>query len=356
MKNALKMLIIVVVFSLFTIPASASDADKYLDEFGGILPDGYSGIVEDSGSLTEAVGLRAILSELGAAIEGRRGEIASFFLLSLGCAVLVSAASLFDGALMRCGASGVGMICSLALFASMIPLFSETRAALESMSSFFSSSLPILLALTAASGGATTASVGAVGMNITLALLGSIGGGVFIAVSSLSFALCLISSLGGEGISSLVRGLKSFFTWTLGIVTAVLTGTLALQTVISSAADSMAMRTAKYMASGMIPVVGGTVSGALSTLLSGLEYAGSVIGIGSVLVIVTIALAPLAVLLLYRLALSLSIGLLEFVGASVKEPFSAFRYSLDTLIATYCISVIIYVFEIILFLKGGVQA
>ena len=81
-----------------------------------------------------------------------------------------------------------------------------------------------------------------------------------------------------------------------------------------------------------------------------------IILIGSVLVIVTIALAPLAVLLLYRLALSLSIGLLEFVGASVKEPFSAFRYSLDTLIATYCISVIIYVFEIILFLKGGVQA
>jgi len=357
MKNVVKILIIVVIISLFSVPAAASEADKYLEEFGGILPDGCSDAADSPEKLSEAVGLRALLSELGAALEGRRGEIFAFFLLSLGCAVLVAVASFSDGAITKHSARGVGIICTLTLFTSLFFLFSETKGALGEMSTFFSASLPILLTVTAASGGAATATVGAVGMNITLALVGSVGSSVFALVAALSFAFSLISSLGGEGISSIVRGLKSFFTWALGITTALLMGTLALQTVISSASDSMAMRTAKYMASGMIPVVGGTVSGALSTLLSGLEYAGSVIGIGSVLVIVSIALAPLAVLLLYRFALSLSVSLLEFMGVgSGKEPFCAFRYSLDTLIAAYCISAMVYIFEIILFLKGGVRA
>jgi hypothetical protein len=60
-------------------------------------------------------------------------------------------------------------------------------------------------------------------------------------------------------------------------------------------------------------------------------------------------------LLLYRLALSLSIILADFTGAkSVGGVFSSFRFSLDMLIAVYAISALVFVFEILLFIKMGV--
>ena len=123
---------------------------------------------------------------------------------------------------------------------------------------------------------------------------------------------------------------------------------------IASSADSAAMRAAKYTA-GLIPVVGGTVSGALSTLAAGLSYAKGIIGIGAIAVILGMALSPLILLLLYRLALSISLTLSELLGAAVMaKALSAFRFSLDSLIAVYALSAVIYIFEILLFVKIGV--
>ena len=354
MTKVLKIITIVVIFAAFSIPSLASEGEEYLDRFSEILPEGYEGLADGGEELTDAVGFDAVLSEIGAALSDRRGEIAAFFLLLLGSAVLVSLASVFEGPLAKYTAAGVGAICSVTVFMRLYSVFYETVGALEKMSAFFSAAVPIVLAVTAASGGAATAAVGGVGMSVTLSILGGVGGAVFGAVAGFSFALALFSSLGGEGLASVSRGVRSFFTWALGIVTAILAGTLALQTVIASARDSIAMRTARYMATGIIPVVGGVVSGSLGTLLSGLSYVKSIIGVGAVAVIVSTAIAPLLTLLLYRLALSSSVVLLDFMGVGGgREPFVSFRSALDSLIVGYSLSALIYIYELILFVRGG---
>ena len=109
------------------------------------------------------------------------------------------------------------------------------------------------------------------------------------------------------------------------------------------------------MASGLIPVVGSTVSGALSTLAAGISYSKGVIGAGAIFVIISIVLAPLVSLLAYRFALSLASMLAEMLGAcAASRIFTAFRFSLDSLTAVYALSSIIYILEIILFAKAGV--
>ncbi len=355
MKKALKLSIIVVVISLFSICAQANETDKHLQDFEEVLPEELRGISEDTEELISLVGIESLLSELGDALLGRRGEIISFFLLLIGCAAILSAASLCSGKLSKLCSAGVGILCSVLIFERLGAVFDETSAALLEINRFFSALIPVMSAVTVAGGGTSTAAVGAVGMNFTLSLVGGLGGALLTAVAGFGFAMGMLSSFGHEGISSVVRGVRNFFMWLLGIATALIMGTLSLQTVVSSAADSAAMRTAKYAASGMIPVVGGAVSGALSTLASGLSYVKGVIGAGAVWVIISILLAPLSVLLLYRLALSLTVSFAEFVGsAAVREPFSAFRASLDSLIAVYSLSMLLYIFEIILFVKSGV--
>ena len=71
--------------------------------------------------------------------------------------------------------------------------------------------------------------------------------------------------------------------------------------------------------------------------------------------IVASAVGPLAVLLLYRLSFTVGLKLCESFSASRSASvLKAFASSLDALIAVYSLAVIIYVFEIILFIKSGV--
>jgi stage III sporulation protein AE len=115
------------------------------------------------------------------------------------------------------------------------------------------------------------------------------------------------------------------------------------------------MSAAKYAASGMIPVVGSTVAGALSTLASGLSYAKGIIGVGAIVVIVGIIISPLVLLLLHRLALSLALILADFLGVSgASRIFGAFRASFDSLIAVYALCSVLYIFNAVLFMKSGV--
>jgi hypothetical protein len=164
-----------------------------------------------------------------------------------------------------------------------------------------------------------------------------------------------ITAFGNSGVEAVGRGVRNLFMWLVGITTALITGTLALQTLIDTASDSTAMRAARYAASGMIPVVGSTVSGALSTLAAGLTYAKSFIGVGAILVIVTFALSPLIMLLLYRFALSAVIIFSDFVGiGGGAKIFGAYRFVIDSVVTLYALSALVYVLEIILFIKCGV--
>jgi stage III sporulation protein AE len=125
---------------------------------------------------------------------------------------------------------------------------------------------------------------------------------------------------------------------------------------IASASDTAYLRAAKYAASGMIPIVGGTVSSALATLAGGLSYVKSAVGVSAALVIVLTAISPMVALLLYRLAFSFCLSILEFMGSSGGvRVFSAFRTAFDTLISVYAVSAVVYITEIVIFLKCGVE-
>ena len=112
------------------------------------------------------------------------------------------------------------------------------------------------------------------------------------------------------------------------------------------------MRAAKHLAQTALPVVGGTVSASLSTLWSGLSLTKGVIGIGGITVIIGMFLGPLISLLIYRFALGIFSVPASFL--SVSSPLSRVSECLDLLIGVYSTSAVIYIFEIVLFINGGV--
>ena len=355
MKIFCKLLIIVVIFTAFCLPISAKEAEDYISDFEEIIPDEMKESLAAE-ELSTLVGFEAILSELACAFDERRGEIFSFLLLLLGGVVLCAASSMLEGELSSACEAGCGAIISLLVFSRLGKIFAEVSEGLSALSAFFTAFVPIAVGTTAASGGVSTALVQNSGMNITLWLLSTVGNPFFTSVVGFGLAASLLCGFGDDGALSIARGVKSFFVFCVGTVSAILGATLSLQTVISSAADGAAMRAARYAATGFIPVVGAAVSGALSTLVSGLTYAKSIIGAGGIAVILITSLSPLLMLLLYRLAIFTASFFAEQCGrGAAVRIISAARFSLDSMIALYTTSALVYIIEIVMFMKGGVS-
>jgi len=351
MKKAVVLLIIVVILPVFTLSASADDGvDGYISDFENLLPEGFEGVSEDTDGLIERADIRSLFTEIISVIADGGGEVMSFFLRLLGSCILLCAAGLVQERFARQTEAAVGIICSLLVFDSLGSLFVTVEQALGQISDFFSALIPLVVGITALGGSTATAGVQASGMYTALSVVGNVGTRLFLGISAFGLAMGLLSALGNEGISSVSKGVKELFTKITGIFTALLTAAYSLQTIISSAADSAAMRATKYAASGLIPIVGTTVAGAISTLAAGLSYAKGVIGGGGIIVIIYMALAPLTLMLLYRLALSVVMIFASFTrsGGAVKI-FTSYRFALDMTITVYSLSALVYLFLIIVF-------
>ena len=353
MKKVVLLLTIIVILPLFTVVSHAEgEAEQYISDFEKLLPEGYGGL-GNAEEITKLSSVKALFSEIFSAISGQAGRVGRFFMLLIGCIALSALCRGVSERLVEAVSLSVGIISSLLIFGYIKPLFDEISASLSSIIGFFTSLIPLTAAVTALGGGTTGASLQASAMYSTVAVGQLLFEKIFMIVCSLGLSMSLISAFGGAT-DSVVKGIRNIFGWISGICTAIIAAAFSLQTMIASSADSAAMRAAKYTA-GLIPMVGGTVSGALSTLAAGLSYAKSIIGVGAIVVIISMALSPLILLLLYRLAFSASITMSELVGASaISKTLGAFRFSLDSLIAVYALSAIIYVFEILLFIKIGV--
>jgi hypothetical protein len=240
------------------------------------------------------------------------------------------------------------------IFYPLSELYSGVSVAIQEISNFFAGLIPITAGVTAMGGGSAAAVAQSGAMYMTVGAVSKFGVELFAPIIALGFALSLLSAFGNAEISTVCKGVRGIFFWLLGISCALITGSFSLQSIVASAQDSVTIRAAKHMASGIIPVVGSTVSGALSTLASGVSYAKGVIGVGAIIAILSVVLSPLVLLLCYRLAFSAAIAVSDFVGKTAGKILSAYRFSLDMLIALYSLTSVIYIFEIILFIKIGV--
>ena len=336
---------------------SSDIAEEKWNEFLEIVPEGSISFDGD-GDVLSGVGIDALLHELINAFRGSLGGAFSFLMLTFGvCILLLAADSLSEigGGFGEHVTAGVSLISSLLIFFGIRSLIASVKNGLLTLSSFFAALIPVITGVSAAGGAANTAAAEAFNMNLTLTIVERASTLLLLPLALSLFALSLISGIESRGVSSVAGSLRGAFMWILGIGAAVVIGAVSMQSVIAGAKDSAYLRAAKYAASGMIPVVGSTVSQALATLAGGLSFVKSTVGIASVMIILSIALSPLVSLVLYRAAISFGISFLQIAGSGGGvRMFSAFKTALDTLIAVYSMSTTIYISEIIVFVKSGV--
>ena len=363
MKKTTVAVMLFICFLAFPISVSAAEkkgniAEDMIGEFKETIPS-ESGVDADEDSLISDFGFDGIFNRLLGSLGEKRSELVAFILSVTGFCVLsiiVESVGFSGEGCDRMLGAALFTVMSLGLYPRVYSIFSEVKTSLESISSFLGAALPAMTAITVASGAVKSAGVQAMNMNITLGIIGALCSRLLLPLSLSLLAFALISSFGDGMAAGVSKSIKGLFTFGLGLVSAISSAAIALQSVVASAADSASLRAARYAASSLIPVVGSSVSGALSTLAGGLAYAKSTVGAASIAVIVTLSLAPLVLLLIHRTVFSLAEAFMDYMdNARGKRCFSAYKSAFDAVISVYVMSTIICIIQVIVFIKGGVS-
>ena len=364
MKKFLSVIgISVMLVTLFSFGAGAynftDSQEKYWEYFEEALPEGVQS-PENEDELLSGVGFDSLVGEIMNALKFGSGSAVSLFALLFGIAVIISAsesASLSENpALNRHATAGVTVIAAVLIFGKIGRMCFSVREGIEELSSFFSALIPILTGIMTSGGNLSSAASQSLNMNITLAAVSYIACELLMPLVFTLFSLAMAASMDTGTVGAVAKSVKNLFTWILGICSTVVIASITMQSVVAGAKDSAYLRAARYAASGMIPVVGSTVSSALAALSGGLSYIKTTVGMSAVLVIITLAVSPLINLLLHRLAFSISISFLELAGSTGGvRVYGAFRSALDALLSVYVVTVIVYITELVVFMKCGVS-
>lgn len=188
----------------------------------------------------------------------------------------------------------------------------------------------------------------------TVTIISKISGEIITPLICIYLAMCITTSVCDINIGEISKSIKNFAVWILTFSSTVFSGILGFGTLISSTGDIAFSKTAKLFIGTAVPIVGGTVSDALSTLKSCLEVTKNVLGTYAIVVIAAIFLPSAISLLSWKISLSISSGIGDILG---NKNFSAILSSVSSvmgiMLALVVITAVMFIFAVGIMLKIG---
>ena len=180
---------------------------------------------------------------------------------------------------------------------------------------------------------------------------------VLTPLSTFIFTMKVVSSV-SEGIfNNLLNSVKKMIIWILGLITSIFTAITSVQSIITSAADTVAIKTGQFIVGSSVPVVGGYVGEVMNTVIGSLTVMKSGVGLFAIIVILIMFLPVTAELLVWKIGIKLcqviSFGTENEIGQSIIVAFDDVITVL--LSATICvfIGMVLSISAILVF--GGVK-
>ena len=307
-----------------TLPEQYVALEDHIPEsLASILPEGlFCSDVEQVraalGQLTSFSGLLGLLLELYGMHMGESAallaSICGLILLcglmrSLGKAQNLPWASLAPRLCLFCAVAGAGY----AAVDAMVSYFDTLRTLMGGL-------VPLMSTLYIMGGTVMRATVGnatlAVGLNVCSSVCAEIAPPLFGCCMAMTLPAMLES---GVELSKLSAFIKKLYTSVLGVLTLLLSLCLSAQNLLTSRADSLAMRSGRYAIGQMIPVVGGALSGSLDTLAAGVGMLRGLAGGCGVILLFLCCLPVLLRMLALRTLLDLGASLAHLLGCAPES-------------------------------------
>jgi len=296
-----------------------SQLQQFIDEIdkdmGAYLPDfSIQGVIEDlrSGELDLNFGgfLKGMVEYLFHELVAHSALLGRLVVLAVICAILYNLLDAFEGSTGQLAHTIVYLLLIAVALGSFTAAVKVGSEAITNMVNFVQALLPVLLTLLAAVGGISSAAILHPFIIAALGLLGTLIKDFIFPLIYLSAVLGIVNHISDRvKVSRLAGLLKQVSITSLGIFLTMFVGFLGLQGVAGAVADSVTLKTAKFMTGAFVPVVGKMLADAAEVVLGTSLLIKNAVGIVGIVILFIICLFPvikiMAMVLVYRLAAAL---------------------------------------------------
>ncbi len=211
------------------------------------------------------------------------------------------------------------LVCVLTAVTVIAPMlinaFSHAASAIDTGGGFILIFVPVFVGITAVSGHITSAGIYNAVTLISAELIVEISRNFLLPLLSLVIALAVSGSIfSNSAVDSIINLIKKLVTWTVTIAMTLFSGFVSMKCTFGARADGFAAKTAKFVISGFVPVVGSAVSDAYTTVKGSFDVLRCTVGMAGTIAIVMIILPPVIEIFLYRVVM--------WIGSAVADMFS----------------------------------
>ena len=218
--------------------------------------------------------------------------------------------------------------------------------------------LPVMNAIYISSGRLTQATVNSSALmtyitvteNLAVRFLAPVAG-------ALPALVCASAVAGGVNLSPVVETLKKGTVIVITFLTAVFSFVMGIQSSLAAGADTLAARAVRFAVEGTVPIVGGAVSEAVTTVGASLSLIRKVSGAAGTVLILLILLPALIRICAVKLSLFVCRAAADMLGC--EGPSAVMRTASDALsvfAALAVLSGVMFIFAVTLFMNSGTVA
>ncbi len=265
--------------------------------------------------------LKTILSLVGL----RFGDCLGLLCSVVGILILSSICRTFSSSLKkpeiaRAFSLIITLIITVTVFGTGFGTIESTVSYFHTLNAFTSATVPLMGSLYVMGGNAAAAVATSAGLSLFMTVLEEIVGRSIVPFCGICLALALIGACeGGPRLGGILTSLKKNYTLMLSFFMMLLLAMLGAQTILGASQDTLAMRSAKFAAGSMIPVVGGSVAELLRSVSASVGYMRSAVGICGVLLLLLLMLPTLIELLLARATWQICSFFAEILGCDGEK-------------------------------------
>lgn len=216
--------------------------------------------------------------------------------------------------------NGVGEIMSLVCYCMVVIIIvsvvcsvvSTTYQTISKIQSQMECVFPILLTLLTATGGIVSVGIYSPLVAILTTGVSLLFSKVFYPLFIIAFVFVIVGHLSSSVKLNKMSGfVNSVFKWGVGLTFTLFAGFLTIQGISAGKYDTISLKATRFAMKNAIPIVGGYLSDGLDYVLLSSVLIKNAVGVGGLLILLGVVLAPIIKILLLKLALQFTAGVIE---------------------------------------------
>lgn len=255
--------------------------------------------------------------------------------------------------------NAVAVLCiGTAVVEPIVGCVRSAAAAIESCADFILSFIPVFISLVAVGGQPVSATTYNTFLLFTAEILSKITANQLVPLVTIYLAFCITGAVSpAMDLSGAAKTAKTVVVWGLGLAVTVFVGMLGVQSLVAAGADTVAMKTGKFLVGSFVPVVGKALSDALTTAQSCVKLLKTTVGVYAVAVGALTFLPSLLQTLIWYFAVNIGAAAGDVLGAKrISRVLSACGTALSLLISILLFVALLFIISTTIMLIVGTGA